>query len=473
MLFTDKTPYLGGTQLSSAYVGGQKVWPGRDPAFAGWEAMFDMFHDGVDGAVIGVNRMSGSKKITVSTPQSVHAHISAVFSGTRGHVVLTQNGREAIYVGVAGSTITLRTTGDRGKYPIEFTAPYPTGIGTSQFHLVQVSTYQDWYGYRVKLLIDGDQVETATNGGAFNLSEKLTPGSTAELLVSGSVTAFGWKSRALVTNEQTSSALTKDRMKPGFVCWATYQSDGPVNSAIPAAEAQAWLVSGGQGGQGGSRYSSGGSGAYGVSVKLPWWAEGHTLSVGAGGSGGAPVNTPGSGQGGKVGAVSTYGEYSTAGSTVRETEFSAWGSSIKNPLGYGGSGGSAEKTSWDSDDNRVTTPATAGTSGGSGGLVVARRWVSTGMVGTINNNTSTNVRTGEANGLPGKWDATTTEGDASLFVVAAVPTFLEVMADVTCDRDVRSRAGTIISKGTVLTRGTLVAAVESAMGTQRFVFTGV
>lgn len=101
--------------------------------------------------------------------------------------------RTCIRVEVSGLNLRVSTYGDRGAGNLSFSVYWPGGT-----KLLSISTMKDWYGYRIKVLIDAQQVETATNGGAFKRSENLFSDPDASVQGSGNIVFLTASQRSLL-----------------------------------------------------------------------------------------------------------------------------------------------------------------------------------------------------------------------------------------------------------------------------------
>lgn len=251
--------------------------------------------------------------------------------------------RTCIRVEVSGLNLRVSTYGDRGAGNLSFSVYWPGGT-----KLLSISTMKDWYGYRIKVLIDAQQVETATNGGAFKRSENLFSDPDASVQGSGNIVFLTASQRSLLDNSETFAPLP---VGESSISWVKYDSDRAIPDpvfdilGVSPATARGWLFSGGAGGRN-SR-----SGDPGNSVVIPTVKPGSKLVAGSGGKADSYNNNPG--------GASTLDDISSADGVGRIEP--AIGSSVPEfPLpGLGGKAGSEDES---------PTP------GKRGGLVIARTW---------------------------------------------------------------------------------------------------
>lgn len=357
-----------GKQVKQAWFRGELYYSSSTP-YSGFEAVLDQLD-----ARGGVFRLLPPDDTEVFpngfTTRDSHAHMLVEGDSS---LTIVQAGREVLSLRVEGGTLSVASNGDRGRLNLAFSAPWPGGR-----HIVSTSTMVDWYGYRLKLFIDGVQVETATNGGAFNLSENLFV--SGDFTVSSEGCLF-WSVHVgehAVDNAVTRIPFVADFVAPGSVSWRV--ADRGTDFRVPGGLVQAWAYSGGDGGDGGDNGhrdgSSGSPGSNGNGAQVPGFTLGMlpSLVIGAGGAGGVGGTSHWSqlrkGEPGAPGQPTTLTNFTTATATTRPTPY-AWGSRYLEVLpGVGGSGG--RQGSEDSDgDYRKGIPGGAGRPGG---IIIARKW---------------------------------------------------------------------------------------------------
>lgn len=354
-----------GKQVKQVWFRGGLYYSSSTP-YSGFEAALDQIDPRTD--FFRLLPEDGTEVLNVSS-KTVNSHAHMLVEG-ESSLVFTQAGREALGIRVSGGTVSVVSNGDRGKRNLALSAPWPGGK-----HLVSASTATDWYGYRLKLFIDGVEVATETNGGAFNLSENLFV--SGDFTVSSEGCLF-WSVRvgkSAVTNAATSIPFVADFLTPGSVSWRV--PDRGTDFRVPGGLVQAWAYSGGDGGAGGDG-GNGPNGSAGASGKgslvpdfslsmLPSLVPGAGGNGGAGGSGGRNY---GFGKPGQTGSPTTLTGFTTAAATTRPTP-SAWGSTFNGVLpGKGGAGG----RSGGKDSDGEYRSGSRGIDGSPGGIVIARKW---------------------------------------------------------------------------------------------------
>ena len=354
-----------GKQVKQVWFRGGLYYSSSTP-YSGFEAALDQIDSRSD--VFRLLPRDGTEVLNVSST-TVNSHAHMLVEGDSS-LVFTQAGREALGIRVSGGTVSVVSNGDRGKGNLAFSAPWPGGK-----HLVSASTASDWYGYRLKLFIDGVQVETATNGGAFNLSEN--PFVSGDLTVSSEGCLF-WSvhvGKSAVTNAVTRISWVADFVTPGTVSWRVHNRD--TEFRVPGGLVQAWAYSGGDGGAGGDGGDgyNGADGASGKGSLVPDFSLSMLPSLvpgagGGGGKGGAGGRGYSSGKPGQPGSPTTLTGFTTATATTRPTP-SAWGSTFNGVLpGEGGAGGRRGGT----DSSGDYYSGSDGSPGQPGGIVIARKW---------------------------------------------------------------------------------------------------
>ena len=316
-----KEVHLDGKKIKYAYLGSQLVYTAISK-LKGFEAALDQM-DFWHPYVTVFPPASVNQSVTAGSETSLHALIDKT-----GSVTVTQAGRIALSVSVSGGTVSVVSNGDRGQTNINFTGSYPGGK-----HLVSLSSYRDFSGYRLKLLIDGQEVNSATNGGAFVASENVLITATATISVSGSVYAHCLDgNQASLRSANTSAPWITETLTPGYVSW-TYRVSPP---NVPEGDTEAWLIQGGQGGQGGGTSRDGAAGSLGSALrygKLANLALVTGVSAGSGGYGGSG-STNSRGSDGKPGTHTTWQGLSSASGTVVSPSYTPAGfptSAYKTP----------------------------------------------------------------------------------------------------------------------------------------------
>lgn len=345
-----------GRRVKEIWHMGKLVYTSRTP-ITGFEAALDQIDSVAD--VMSISEPNASKDFTVSGTRLTQVHMLVEGSGS---LTVKQDSRTALHMSVSGSTINVVSNGDRGKNNLSFSAPWPGGK-----HIVTLSTDSDWYGYRLKLLVDGVQVETATNGGAFTLSENVFPLASATLTTENCL-AWAFGSSSALGNADSTVPWIANNLGAGVVSWRNVTAYSRLR--VPGGSVLAWAYSGGNGGSGGTSRSIGISGASGNGAQVPGFTLDMlpSLVVGAGGSGGSGGKY--SSYSGGSGQPTTIGEFSTATATTRPTPV-AWGSTC--PLSLPGKGGSGGASGTRDDDGKYTD-GSSGSRGAPGGLIIARRW---------------------------------------------------------------------------------------------------
>ena len=357
-----------GKQVKQVWFRGGLYYSSSTP-YSGFEAALDQIYPRAD--VFRLLPRDGTESLNVSST-TVNSHAHMLVEGDSS-LVFTQAGREALGIRVSGGTVSVVSNGDRGKRNLAFSAPWPGGK-----HIVSTSTAPDWHGYRLKLFIDGVQVETATNGGAFNLSENL--------FLSGDFTASSegclfWSVRAgarAVNNSETRIPWVANFVTPGSVSWRVPDRDAKFR--VPGGLVQAWAYSGGDGGDGGDNGhrsgSSGLSGSDGNGAQVTGFTLGMlpSLVAGAGGAGGTggeshPYSLK-KGNPGAPGQPTTLTNFTTATATTRPTP-NAWGSRYPGVSPGAGGGGGSQGSEYSDGD---LEPGSNGKPGQPGGIVIARKW---------------------------------------------------------------------------------------------------
>lgn len=380
-----KEIYVGGAPVSAVYAGTALVWssaPQRLQQILGVEAatLYVMQNDA--GTFASGNRAAKildqgeNYRFTLNLGSSYRQTTLWAYIGDNAQVTWQQGDRIALRMTTRGGKLRCESYGDR-KAVLDFTTTWPGG-----YHWVLLNTYDDWYGYRMRTFVDGVGVETATNGGAFALSENVFTSGSTLITSSGdvAVVAYDWSG---YKNEVTSLPAFRARLSTNV--WVeTVTKSGDWSEALPGADIAMWLYQGGQGGQGGrggsntSAGSSGSSGRNGVGVRVTNPPRSGTLRVGAGGEGGrygsSGFMNGETGEAGALGGHTSLGAYTTNGATTRPTP-SAFGETA-DALGAGGSGGSGGSQG----DPANLIPPTSGSDGSNGkvgGMVVIYRWPKT------------------------------------------------------------------------------------------------
>ncbi|SDR75787.1 hypothetical protein [Corynebacterium timonense] len=346
-----------GRRVKEVWHQGKLVYTARTP-ITGFEVALDQIDSVADA--MSITEPDASKDFMVSSTRSTQVHMLVEGPGS---LTVKQDSRTALHMSVSGSTINVVSNGDRGKNNLAFSAPWPGGK-----HIVSMSTDIDWYGYRLKLLVDGEQVETATNGGAFTLSENVLVSGSATVTASNCV-AWAFGASSALRNASTEVGWIKNNLAEGAVSWRSVTPNTIFR--VPGGSALAWAYSGGDGGAGGTPYSGGPYGRAGYGAQVPGFTLDMvpSLSIGKGGDGGGGTERRKYNYGGS-GKPTTIGGFSTATATTRPTPV-AWGSTCPLDLpGKGGNGGSSGSV----DDEGNTSRGNSGWSGYPGGLIIARRW---------------------------------------------------------------------------------------------------
>ena len=357
-----KEMYWGGLKIREAWYGGRMIYTSRSP-FGGWEAFFDLLDRDGYKFETGLPDTKVDTGSSTSSHRNTHLH---VVCGDEASVLIEQanDGRRALDLTVSGGRVTVKSTGDRGSNNLDFSGDWPGGE-----HVLSVSTSSDRRGYRMTVFVDGVEIATQSNGGAFTPSENF--------ITTGDIrtTLKGCSARQPLYSSSISSSRQRDiadAVQHG-VTWRVLTEPWSGTFAIPGGQLEAWIYSGGDGGQGGgsSRAGSAGSNGAGRYVGPVVDADLATLTPGAGGSGGKGSAAFSKGSYGSSGSASTIqlSDGRTIDSrgegrptpTIRGVKFEG---SLPGRGGEGGSKGGSKSDSRGKD----------GSSGGKGGLVVARYW---------------------------------------------------------------------------------------------------
>ena len=356
-----KEMYWGGLKIREAWYGGRMIYTSRSP-FGGREAFFDLldrdgykFETGLPDTKVVAGRSTSSHRNT-------HLH---VVCGDEASVLIEQanDGRRALDLTVSGGRVTVKSTGDRGRNNLDFSGDWPGGE-----HVLSVSTSSDRHGYRMTVFVDGVEIATQSNGGAFTPSENFITTGDIRTTLKGCSAIQPLYFNALSASRR---ANIRDAVQHG-VTWRVLTEPWSGEFAVPGGQMEAWIYSGGQGGQGsqaGSPPVAGEPGADGKGryvgtvgvVDLAGFSPGRG---GSGGKGTSSFNPPGEGSPGEASSIQLADGrvIDSAGSdrpvpAVRGVRFSG------SLPGSGGEGGEA-----------IDSFGQPGSPGGKGGLVVARYW---------------------------------------------------------------------------------------------------
>ncbi|CAQ05391.1 hypothetical protein [Corynebacterium urealyticum] len=356
---------FGGRAISEAYYGAKLVYAARS-SIKGFEAFFDTLDR--DGYSYELD-LPATKVVTTnvsSTTTNFHIH---VLCGDDASIVVEQSsgGRKALDLRVSGGKVSVKSTGDRGKSNLSFSGDWPGGV-----HILSVSTDKEWYGYQMKVLVDGKEIASQSNGGGFTLSENLLSSGEVKTTLKGCLARQPLATRRLLSNSSSSVGWIVEAVKPGAVVWWTLPGKLP---SLPGARMKGALYGGGSGGAGGATSISGKSGSGGTSVFTPELSidDLKTLVVGSGGPGGGRgtlATEPG--KEGDPSYITVAGKRVSSESNERFTP-TIFGSKYSGSLpGAGGSGGDSSPRS--KDDSSFDLFGKPGSPGKPGGLLLARTW---------------------------------------------------------------------------------------------------
>ncbi|ATW58452.1 hypothetical protein SEA_C3PO_26 [Corynebacterium phage C3PO] len=351
--------FVGSTAVQAVYVGSTKVWPNFDARIVPFRGPITQVAPTTGANFYLQQNISPTTTTTGSTTLSANSRKAFMWAVMEpGHTVtITCSGREAFKLAYSGTTVTASSMPTNNSL-------LSTSV-TADGSVVWVSCQMtpDWSAFKLVLNVYSSAgaslgSSSAGNGGALAGSKVALTAGTATVSGVGSpffgfvLTSDVWPGLITEANSVLYNAAAESSTTAGTFSIQQIFTGGQIIIGI---------YGGGTGGAGGTDSFAGADGADGKGLIISPYVSTGLLSPGYGGSGGRGGETNFYADSGLPGGPTTYGEYSTAGSTSRPV-INIPGTSVKVPnyVGAGGAGGKSGQGT--------------GSAGSKGGILVAYRW---------------------------------------------------------------------------------------------------